>query len=176
MHRIIALLLTTLILLPVTSFSQTRKRSTKARPNTAQQKTIAQMRTEEIRRHGATRVAEQIKILTRFIYLLGGVAKTLEGVNEAARRSQPSAAATEQTEKSKAVIRNSIRDVRVGLDQLEIEFRATQDLQRYYLKLAGVAAGAATAEEQAAANQFDKAGRTLLDVVGRLTDTLLEMR
>ena len=37
MHRIIALLLTTLILLPVTSFSQTRKRSTKApRPSTAQ--------------------------------------------------------------------------------------------------------------------------------------------
>ena len=37
------------------------------------------------------------------------------------------------------------------------------------------AAGAATAEEQAGANQFDRAGRTLLDVVGRLTDALQEM-
>lgn len=171
MHRIIALLITTLILFPVTSFSQTRRRPTRTpRPS------IAQQRTAEVQRQGAMRVAEQIKILTRFIYLLGGVAKTLEGVNDAARRSQPSAAAAQQTERSKAVIRNSIRDVRVGLDQLEIDFRTTPELQRYYIKLAGVAAGAAAAEEQAAANQFDKAGRTLLDVVGRLTDALLEMR
>jgi hypothetical protein len=49
-------------------------------------------------------------------------------------------------------------------------------LQRYYIKLAGVASSAATAEGQAAANQFDKAGRTLLDVVNHLTDVLLEMR
>jgi hypothetical protein len=38
---------------------------------------------------------------------------------------------------------------------LEIDFRNTPELQPYYIKLAGVAAGAATAEEQAAANQFD---------------------
>ena len=171
MHRMIALLITMLFLVPVTGFSQTRRRSSRApRPN------ITQQRTAQVQRQGAIRVAEQIKILTRFIYLLGGVAKTLEGVNEAARRSQPSAAATQQTERSKAVIRNSIRDVRAGLDQLEVEFRTTPELQRYYISLAGVAAGAAAAEEQAAANQFDKAGRTLLDVVNRLTDALLEMR
>ena len=49
-------------------------------------------------------------------------------------------------------------------------------MQRYYIKLAGVAAGAANAEDLAAANQFDKAGRTLLEVVNHLTDVLLEMR
>ena len=66
--------------------------------------------------------------------------------------------------------------MREGLDKLEIDFRTTPELQRYYIKLAGVASGAATAEEQAAANQFDKAGRTLLGVVNHLTDVLLEMR
>jgi len=39
-----------------------------------------------------------------------------------------------------------------------------------------VAAGAATAEERAGANQFDAAGRQLLNVVNRLTDVLLLMR
>lgn len=73
------------------------------------------------------------------------------------------------------VIRNSIRDVRAGLDKLEIDFRATPELQRYYTLLAGVAAGAAAAEELAAANQFDRAGRSLLEVVNRLTNVLTEM-
>jgi hypothetical protein len=171
-QRILALSIVILIFLPATSLAQTRRRpaSKPARPN------LAQQRTSEIQRQGALRVAEQIKVLTRFIYLLGGVAKTLEGVDDAARRSQTSGAAVaEQTQRSRTVIRNSIRDVRVGLDKLEIDFRGTPELERFYVKLAGVAAGAATAEDQAAANQFDKAGRSLLDVVNRLTDALLEM-
>jgi hypothetical protein len=52
----------------------------------------------------------------------------------------------------------------------------TPELQPFYIKLAGVAAGAADAEQKAAANQFDPAGRSLLLVVNRLTDVLLLMR
>lgn len=172
MQRLAMVLLATLLLLPTTGFSQTRKRSA---PRTAPKPSVAQLRSAEIQRDGATRVADQIKILTKFIYLLGGVAKGLETVDDAARRNQASPGAIEQANKSKAVVRNSIRNVREGLDQLESHVRITPELQRYYIKLAGVAAGAATAEEQAAANQFDKAGRTLLDVVSRLTDALQEM-
>jgi hypothetical protein len=170
-QRTIALLILCLVLLTGTTFSQTRRRTSRqpARPSLAQQRAV------EIQRAGAEKIANQIKVLARFIYLLGGVAKTLEGVSDAARR-QPSQAANDQAERSKAVIRNSIRDVRLGLDQLEVEFRTTPELQRYYIKLAGGASGAAAAEELAAANQFDRAGRTLLEVVNRLTDVLLEMR
>ena len=170
-QRTVTIFVTLLMLSPLTTFAQTRRRTTPrpARPS------LAQQRAAEIQRQGATRVAEQIKILTKFIYVLGGVAKTLEGVDDAARRSQSSAAVAAQTERSRAVIRNSIRDVRVGLDKLEIDFRGTPELERYYIKLAGVAAGAATAEEQAGSNQFDRAGRSLLDVVNRLTDALMEM-
>ena len=172
MRRTIAALIITLVFLPVSSLSQTRRRSAPRapRPN------LAQQRAAEVQQAGAQRVANQIKTLTRFIFVLGGVAKTLEGVNDAASRSQPSTAASEQTQKSRTVIRNSIRDVRIGMDQLEVDFRTTPELQRYYIKLAGVAAGAAAAEEQAGANQFDRAGRTLLEVVNRLTDVLLQMR
>ena len=62
------------------------------------------------------------------------------------------------------------------MDQLEIYFRNTPELQRYYVKLVGSAAGAADAEAQAAAGHFDQAGRTLLGVVNRLTDVLVAMQ
>jgi hypothetical protein len=126
-------------------------------------------------RAGATRVADQLKTLTRFLYLLGGVAKGIESADAAARRNEASPAVLEQTQKSKATVKTSLQDVRIGLDKLELDFRTTPELNRYYIKLAGVAAGAASAEEQAAANQFDRAGRTMLEVVNRLTDVLLEM-
>jgi len=125
---------------------------------------------------GAGRVAEQIKTLTRFIYVLGGVAKGLEGVDDAARRNEASPAIMEQAKQNKVTVRTSIRKVREGLDQLESEFSSSMELRRYYTRLAGVASGAAAAEEQAANNQFDRAGRSLIDVVNRLTDVLLEMR
>jgi hypothetical protein len=159
------------VLSPATSFAQTRKRST-AKSTRAS----APPKTSDAERTGAQHVGDQIKLLTKFIYLLGGVAKGLEGVDDAARRNEASPAILEQAARNKATVRNSIQNVREGLDKLEIDFRTTPELQRYYIKLAGVASGAANAEDQAAANQFDKAGRTLLDVVSRLTDVLLEMQ
>ncbi len=171
MKRITVLLLTLLVLVPATSFGQTRKRTTtKPAPRSSRA-----AKGSDAERAGATRVAEQIKNLTRFIYLLGGVAKGLEGVDDAARRNEASPAVLDQAKRNKVTVRTSIQKVREGLDALEIDFRTTPDLQRYYIKLAGVAAGAANAEDQAAANQFDRAGRTLLEVVNRLTDVLLEM-
>lgn len=175
MQRILALIIATSIaavgFLPVTTAAQTRKRTT-----TKSNRPSATPKVSEVERGGAARVAEQIKILTRFLYLLGGVAKGLEGVDDAARRNEASAPVLEQAKRNKLTVRTSIQAVREGLDKLEIDFRTTPELQRYYIKLAGVASGAASAEEQAAANQFDRAGRSLLEVVNHLTDALLEMR
>ncbi|MEP6718838.1 MAG: hypothetical protein ABJB21_06840 [bacterium] len=171
MQRIAALLLIAVVLTPLTSFAQTRKRTTSKASRSS-----AAPKASNVAQAGAQRVADQIKTLTRFIYLLGGVANRLEGVDDAARRNEASPAILEQAERNKNTVRNSIKSLREGLDKLEIDFRTTPDLQRYYIKLAGVASGAANAEDQAAANQFDKAGRTLLDVVNHLTDVLLEMR
>jgi hypothetical protein len=166
-----AFLIATVFLFPVTSLAQTRKRTTSKSPRSS-----SAAKGSEIQRDGAKRVADQIKTLTRFIYVLGGVAKGLEAFDDAARGSENSAAVSEQVKKNKLSVRTSIQSVRDGLDQLELHFRTTPELQRYYIKLAGSAAGAANADDQAAANQFDKAGRTLLEVVNRLTDVLLDMR
>jgi hypothetical protein len=108
--------------------------------------------------------------------VLGGATSGIAAVDEAVRRNEASPALVQQNQQSKARVKSSITAFREGLDKLEIDFRATPELQPYYIKLAGVAAGAASAEEQAAANQFDKSGRILLDVVNRLADVLVVMR
>src|SRR5712691_5393066 len=162
-----------ILLLATTALAQTRRRTSRA--PAAPKQTSAQANAE-VRTNGATKVAEQIKNLTRFVYLLGGVAKGIEQVEEAARKNEASPAALQQNEQNKAVVKTSLRNVREGLDQLEVYFRGTPELEGYYLKLAGSASGAATAEDQAAAGHFDQAGRTLLSVVNRLTDVLLAMR
>ena len=172
MKRITITLLTLVILTPSTAFSQTRNRSTSRQKPTST--TTAAQRTAQVRTQGATRVADQIKNLTKFMYILGGVTSSIAAVEDAARKSGASPA--DQTAQSKAQVRATIQNIREGLDKLEIDFRGTPELQPYYIKLAGVAAGAATAEEKAAANQFDAAGRQLLTVVNRLTDVLLLMR
>ena len=153
--------------------AQTRRRGTASRTTAAQR---AAQRAAEMKRNGATQVGVHIKNLTRFIYVLGGVAKGLEQTEEEMRRSNPSATLIEQSKQNKARVRTSLQAVREGLDRLEIQFRATPELQPYYIKLAGSAAGAVNAEELAAANQFERSGRALLDVVTRLTDVLVAMQ
>jgi hypothetical protein len=165
-----------LSLLPAPLLAQSRQRTTSKRSTQKTGRTDSSQKTVDERNAGAARVADQIKVLTRFLYLLGGVAKGIEAADAAARGGEATPQQMEQTQRSKATVKESMRNVREGLDNLEIDFRAKPELLRYYTKLAGVAAGAAAAEEQAAANQFDQAGRSLLGVVNRLTDVLLEMR
>jgi hypothetical protein len=173
LKRSLVLSVICLLLLPAPLLAQGRQRTTSRRST---QRSSRTENSADERNAGAARVAEQIKVLTRFLYLLGGVAKGIEAADVAARAGEATPAQVEQTQRSKATVKNSLRNVREGLDNLEIDFRTKPDLLRYYTRLAGVAAGAATAEDQANANQFDQAGRSLLGVVNRLTDVLLEMR
>jgi len=176
MNRIVILVSACLLLLPATLSGQTRSRTTSRRGASTKASTSVAGGTAEIRMAGATRVADQVKILTKFLYLLGGVARGIEQIDEAARKNEASPAALQQNDQNKATVNSSLRNVREGLDNLEVYFRGTAGLQSYYLKLAGSADGAARAEDLAAAGHFDQAGRTLLEVVNRLTDVLLIMR
>jgi hypothetical protein len=172
LKRAATLAIVFVLLLPVIASAQTRKRaSRKPRATTASTE-----KTAEVVRGGATRVADQIKKLTHFVYLLGGVAKGIESADASIRRNEASPAIIDQIKKNKETIKTSLQAISQDLDKLEIDFRATPELNRYYTELLGVAAGAANAENQAAAGQIDQAGRTLLGVVNRLTDVLLAMR
>ena len=165
------------LLLATAAMAQTRSRKTSGRSaSTKSQTSAASTAAAQARNEAATKVADQVKILTKFLYVLGGVAKGIEQVDEAARKNEASPAALQQNEQNKATVKSSLRNVREGLDNLEIYFRGTPGLQSYYLKLAGSADGAANAEDLANAGRFDQSGRSLLNVVNRLTDVLLIMR
>jgi hypothetical protein len=155
------------------TFAQTRGRSTASRPKPAATPTP---RVSEVRTAGANRVAEQIKLLAKFIYILGGTNSTLTAQDESIRRNDAGPDWAQKNQQAKNQVRNSITGFREALDKLEIDFRSTPELQPYYIKLAGVASGAANAEQLAANNQFDAAGRSLLNVVYRLADVLVTMR
>jgi hypothetical protein len=172
MNRLITMAFAILLMFPAAALSQTRSRTTSRKTPKPSAATAA----NAVRTEGANRVATQIKDLTRFVYLLGGVAKGIEQVDEAARHNEAPPTAVAQNIKYKATVKAAMQNVREGLDQLEIYFRSTPEVEGYYTRLAGSAAGAASAEDQAAAGHFDQAGRTLLDVVNRLTDVLLAMR
>ena len=174
MNRFIILVITCLLLAPAVSLAQTRSRIT--RPSATTKTSSSSQTAVAIRTEGANKIAIQIKNLTAFLYLLGGVAKGMQDLDTAAKSGNAPSSAAQQNEQNKAKIKASFEDFRVGLDNLEIYFRGTAGLQSYYLKLAGSAEGAATAENLAASGQFDRAGRTLLGVVNRLTDTLAIMR
>ena len=169
----ITLALLSVLLISSSLVAQTRKRSTT--PTKPKTTTSATQSATAAKTAGATRVAEQIKLLTRFIYLLGGAASNIASMDESIRRNQAPPDAAQKNEAAKAQVRSGIQGFREGLDKLEIDFRNTPELQPYYIKLAGVAAGAADAEQKAAGNQFDPAARSLLQVVNRLSDVLLLM-
>lgn len=170
--RITTASLAVVLIVPAATLGQTRSRSNRARtaPKTTTQPASA------ARTAGATRVADEIKALTRYLYVLGGVNSGIAALDDAARRNEASPQLIQKNQESKVAVKTTIQNFRERLDKLETDFRATPELQPYYIKLAGSAAGAATAEEQAAANQFDAAGRTLLTVINRLTDVLVIMR
>jgi len=124
---------------------------------------------------GAGKVSTQVKNVTKFIYVLGGIAQGIEGVDNDAKAGKASRAAIDQNTRNKQVVITSIRNLRAGLAALEIEFRTKPALRNYLFQIQGISDTSGTAEDQAAAGQFTQSGKTLLLVVEKLADTLAAM-
>ncbi|HKP10788.1 MAG TPA: hypothetical protein VJZ91_01715 [Blastocatellia bacterium] len=175
MRRVFIIVLASIITLSsTTATAQTRRRSA-ARRSASAAKATAEKSSAEVRA-AATRVAAQIKTLTHFVYLYGGIAKGIASIDQAAGQKEASPAAIEQNQRNKAKVRESITSLREALDKLEGDFRFNPALRNYYPQLAGVARAGETAENLAAANRFDDAGKTLLQIIDRLADALAAMR
>jgi len=150
---------------PAAAQSRTRRTPTPKRGSTAASKST----TDQTQVNAARiKLADQIKNLTRFVYLYGRFSKDLENVS----------AQTESADvarRTKAALLTNFANFREGLDTLEKDFRFAPGLARHYGMLQGAARKVSDAEAQASANQYDRAGRLLLDVVNQLTDVLVEM-
>lgn len=114
------------------------------------------------------KLADQIKNLSRFAYLYGRFSKDLENVSAQAESA-------DVARRTKAALLTNFVNFREALDAMEKDFRFTPGLSRHYEMLQGAAQKVSDAEAQAAANQYDRAGRLILEVVNQLTDVLLEM-
>jgi len=173
LKRILILTLILLLALPAPAFPQKRSSSTskqKRKPAATAKQPPPDLRPI------AAQVAEQLKLLTRFLYLYGKISTGLQTADEQAKRGESNQTLINQTSQSKASVVANIDNFRVGLEKLEETFHANQMLQRQYLKLLGASEAAATAKQLAAAGRFDEAGRVLLSVADRLADVLVEIR
>ena len=150
---------------PAAAQTRTRRTPTQRRGSTAAPKSTADQTQVNAAR---IKLSDQIKNLTRFIYLYARISKDLETVSGQAESG-------EVARRTKAALLSNFTNLRDGLDQLERQFRFAPGLERSYQKLQGVAAKVEQAESLAAANQYDRAGRQLVDVVTQLPDVLLEM-
>lgn len=152
------------------------QRRTKRRPAAPKAAASAVNKNAAEVKAGAARVGEQIKTLTQFIYVLGGVRKDIEAIDAAAKTGKATRGATDRNAQAKRTVITSIENVRAGLAQLEEDFHTNPALQFYSIPLVGVNDLANTAEQQAKNNQFDSAGRTMVQIVAQLTDILLSMQ
>jgi hypothetical protein len=163
-----------IVLSSSTSTSQTRRGSSQKRPRAST--TFADKQQAEIRA-GRQQIAGEIKILSQFLYLFGGISKGIETAEQVNRNRDQSSVGMppQQIEQTKTKFKDSIKNVRVGVEQLESSFRLNPVLQTYYTNLAGVGKLAQTAETQAAGNSFDQSARSLIAVVNKLVDALVAM-
>ena len=174
MRKASILILVSIILLSTTALSQTRRRSP-SRSAAASKAAAEKSSAELLAARG--RVGAQIKTLSQFLYLYGGIAKGIEAADQATRSGEASPVATQQNERTKTRVKESIRNVRDGLDKLEADIRfGSPTVKNFYPHISGVARTAEMAENQAAAGRFDEAGKTLLRAVNQLADALTAMR
>ena len=179
MKRILTLALVCLLIFPTDSIEQTQRRrrgagTQRRRPSATQRST-----NENARRNSAedlnaarARVIEQIKLLTRFLYVFGRISNSIEVSEADARRSGTQT--DDLTNRARASLRENLANVRAGLIQLETDTRSNPALAGFYTRIAGVSDLVARAEVSTTAGRFDEAGRAMVEVVSRLTDALRE--
>jgi len=167
-----------ILLVPSIDFAQTRRRTTARRPTatSARARRPAAASTTTLN-EARIRLTDEVKVLTRFLYLYGRTSVGVESNEQQARQGggelSPQAAAI--VNRSRATIQQSVGDIRDRLDKVALYFRTTPGLEQYSQRLTEISATAATAERQATAGQLDAAGRTLVETANQLTDVLLEM-
>ena len=152
-----------------------KKRSTTRRTTTTKTTPTTTTNSLEVR-DGANKVSIQIKNVTKFLYLLGGIAAGIETADKEIKSGKlKGAAAVEENNQNKQKVIASIRNLKAGLAALETEFNAKPSLRSYVFQIQGITGLATQSEDLATAGRFSDSGRVFLAVVEKLSDTLVAM-
>ena len=116
-----------------------------------------------------------MKNVSKFIYVLGGVATGFEVADKEAKSGKLSRAALDKNNQDKQTVIASIRNLKAGLAALEVEFRTKPSLKNYLFQIQGITDLTTQSEDFAMAGRFIDSGRVLLNVVEKLADTLTAM-
>jgi hypothetical protein len=126
-------------------------------------------------RSSAEKVSIQIKNVTKFIFILGGVARSIEDADKDAKAGKLSKSVVDKNNQFKQEVINSIRNLRAGLAALEVEFKTKPSLRNYNFQIQGITELSGQSEDLATAGRFTDSGRILLTVIEKLSDTLVAM-
>lgn len=148
-----------------------RKKTTTKKPVAKTTTTTTTTNALEIK-DGAEKVSIQIKNLTKFIFVLGGVARGIEDTDKEAKTGKLSKNVVDKNTEFKQTVVTSIRNFRAGLAALEVEFRTKPGLKNYLFQIQGITDLSGRAEDLAIGGQFTESGKVLLLVVEKLSDTL----
>jgi hypothetical protein len=157
------------------TLGQTKRKSTRPKPRTTAPAPEPAPPPVNLSAESAF-VAEQIKIVTRFVYVYGKIANGLELAEEQLKRGELSATEQANNRKTKDAVVNNINGVRTGLETLAGRFQANARLQVQYLKLSYAAEAAANAERLVTTGRFDEAGKSLVIAVERLAEVMQALR
>jgi hypothetical protein len=163
----LTILLLILVCLSFTANAQKRRKTTSKTANPP-------VAVNEVR-VGASNVADQLKKVSAFVYLLGGIARGIEDIDKDAKAGKLSKAIADKNQINKQNVVASIRTLRVSLIQLESDFRVKPKLKPYLQSIQGITEISGVAEDQATNGELMMAGKTLLQVIEKLTDTLVAL-
>ena len=169
----LALTLSLLCYLPAASIAQKKKTPPKRRSTT---ETTPKPASALDMRAEAQQVAEQIKNVSKFLFVYGKVVNGLELADDQAKDGQVSPQIAAQNKKSKDAVVANITGLRAGIETVANNFKANSRLQVQYLKISYAAEAAANAERLATAGRYDDAGKALTLVIERLTETIMALR
>lgn len=156
----------------VTSSTLPGKKTTTKTTRKAPTKTTTATAPASVVTASAQKVSNQITNVTRFLFLLGGIAK---GIDDLDKDNKANRQARDANEQNKKTVQQTIRNLRAGLLALETEFQTTPALRPYLMKIQGISKLASQSESLAMTNRFMDAGKPLVIVVEQLADTLAEM-
>lgn len=155
----------------LTFSANAQKRRSTNKKTTAKTETTAPATNLEVK-EGAQKVSVQIKNVSKFIFVLGGVAKGIEDIDKEAKAGKVSRDIMDKNAQFKKDVLQSVRNLHAGLAALEIDFRTKNGLKPYLFQIQGVSDMAGLAEDQVSGGQLTESGKTLLMVVEKLSDTL----
>jgi hypothetical protein len=167
-YRSIVLVFVAILLVSVSAEAQ--RRPTRTTPKVVTSNTITPSASDT--KSASEKVSIQIKNTTKFLYLLGGVAKGIEDLDKDRNANR---AARDANTQNKSDLLRTIRNLRAGILALEVEFRTKAPLKRHLPLVQGITDLTAQCEDLAAAGRFSDSGKPLLLLVEKLSDALAAM-